>query len=93
MVKLLQVVANNLAKSRAPRDANKKHRRNFRPRQIRLNHLVLVCNHTSKPFEGKNKECIAVNFVGKGRVWVKTVMETSLKLAEKMSHPLKWTSE
>ena len=42
MVKLLQVIAYNLAKSSAARDGNKKHRKNFRPRQIKLNHPVLV---------------------------------------------------
>ena len=89
MFKLLQVGAYNLEKSRAARDGNKRHRKNFRPRQIKLNHPVLVCNHTSRPFKAKNKECIAVDFEGKGRVWVK---DPSPKPAGKMLHPLKWTS-
>ena len=51
MMKLLQVVAYNLAKSRAARDGNKLKRKNFRPRHIKVNHPVLVRNHTAKPFE------------------------------------------
>ena len=42
MMKLLQVVAYNLAKSRAARDGNKLKRKNFRPRHIKVNHPVLV---------------------------------------------------
>ena len=50
MMKLLQVVAYNLAKSRAARDRNKLKRKNFRPRHIKVNHPVLMRNHTAKPF-------------------------------------------
>ena len=51
MMKLLQVVAYNLAKSRAAKDGGSKQRRKFRPRHSKLNHPVLVRNYTSKPFE------------------------------------------
>ena len=50
MMKLLQVVAYNLAKSRTARDGNKLKRKNFRPRHIKVNHPVVMINHTAKPF-------------------------------------------
>ena len=50
MTKLLQVVAYNLAKSRTARDGNRLKRKNFRLKHIRINHPVLVRNHTAKAF-------------------------------------------
>ena len=47
MMKLLQVVAYNLAKSRMARDGNRLKRKNLRPRHIKINHPVLVRNHTA----------------------------------------------
>ena len=96
MMKLLQVVAYNLAKSRAARDANKLKRKNFRPRHIRVKHPVFVRNHTAKPFEAKSTDHICVGFQGKNRVCVKdnhgtitkvnrkdvTLIEMDIKIAE-----------
>ena len=64
MTKLLQVVAYNLAKSRTARDGNRLKRKNFRPRHIKINHPVLVRNHTTKPFEARSNDYICVGFKG-----------------------------
>ena len=70
MMKLLQVVAYNLAKSRAAQDGNKLKRKNFRPRHIKVNHPVLMRNHTAKPFEARSTDYICVGFQGNNRVFV-----------------------
>ena len=54
MMKLFQVVAYNLAKSRAARDGNKCMRKNFRPKHIKLNHPVVVKDHTAKAFKPRS---------------------------------------
>ena len=96
MMKLLQVVAYNLAKSRAARDGYKLKRKNFRPRRIKVNHPVLMRNHTAKPFEAKSTDHICVAFQGKNRIFVKdnhgtitkvnrkdvTLIEMDIKIAE-----------
>ena len=96
MMKLLQVVAYNLAKSRAARDGNKLKRKNFRPRHIKVNHPVLMRNHTAKLFKAKSTDHICVGFQGKNRVFVKdnhgtitkvnrkdvTLIEMDIKIAE-----------
>ena len=96
MMKLLQVVAYNLAKSRAARDGNKLKRKNFRPRHIKVNHPVLVRDHTAKPFEARSTDYICVGFQGNNRVFVKdnhgkitkvnrrdvTPIEMDIKIAE-----------
>ena len=71
MMKLFQVVAYNLAKSRAARDGNKRTRKNFRPKHIKLNHPVIVKDHTAKAFEPRNTDHLCVGFQGKNRVFVK----------------------
>ena len=71
MMKLFQVVAYNLAKSRAARDGNKCMRKNFRPKHIKLNHPVVVKDHTAKAFEPKSTDHLCVGFKGKNRVFVK----------------------
>ena len=71
MMKLFQVVAYNLAKSRAARDGNKICRKNFRPKHIKVNHPVLVRDHTSKPFTPRSTDHKCVGFEGKNRVFVK----------------------
>ena len=71
MMKLLQVVAYNLAKSRTARDGNRLKRKNFRPRHIKINHPVLVRNHTAKPFEARSNDYICVGFEGNNRILVK----------------------
>ena len=96
MMKLLQVVAYNLVKSRTARDGNKLKRKNFRPRHIKVNHPVLVRNHTAKPFEARSTDYICVGFQGNNRVFVKdnhgtitkvnrkdvTLVEMDIKIAE-----------
>ena len=71
MMKLLQVVAYNLAKSRTARDGNKLKRKNFRPRHIKVNHPVLVGNHIAKPFKARSTDYICIGFQGNIRVFVK----------------------
>ena len=88
MMKLLQVVAYNLAKSRAARDGNKLKRKNFRPRHIRVNYPVLVRNHTAKPFKAKNTDHICVGFQGKNRVFVKDNHGTITKVNRKDVTPI-----
>ena len=96
MMKLLQVVAYNLAKSRTARDGNRLKRKNFRPRHIKINHPVLVKNHTAKPFEARSNDYICVGFEGNNRILVKdnhgkitkvnrkdvTPIEMDIKIAE-----------
>ena len=71
MLKLFQVVAYNLAKSRAARDGNKCERKNFRPKHIKVNHPVVVKDHTAKAFEPRSTDHLCVGFKGKNRVFVK----------------------
>ena len=96
MMKLLQVVAYNLAKSRTVRDGNRLKRKNFRPRHIKINHPVLMRNHTAKPFEARSNDYICVGFEGNNRILVKdnhgkitkvnrkdvTPIEMDIKIAE-----------
>ena len=96
MMKLLQVVAYNLAKSRMARDGNRLKRKNFRPRHIKINHPVLQRNHTAKPFEARSNDYICVGFEGNNRILVKdnhgkitkvnrkdvTPIEMDIKIAE-----------
>ena len=96
MMKLLQVVAYNLAKSRTARDGNKLKRKNFRPRHIKVNHPVLMRNHTAKPFEARSTDYICIGFQGNNRVFMKdnhgtitkvnrkdvTLVEMDIKIAE-----------
>ena len=96
MMKLLQVVAYNLAKSRTARGGNRLKRKNFRPRHIKINHPVLVRNHTAKPFEARSNDYICVGFEGNNRILVKdnhgkitkvnrkdvTPIEMDIKIAE-----------
>ena len=96
MMKLLQVVAYNLAKSRTARDGNRLKRKNFRPRHIKINHPVLVRNHTTKPFEARSNDYICIGFEGNNRILVKdnhgkitkvnrkdvTPIEMDMKIAE-----------
>ena len=88
MMKLLQVVAYNLAKSRAARDRNKLKRKNFRPRHIKVNHPVLMRNHTAKPFEAKSTDHTCVGFQGKKRVFVKDNHGTITKVNRKDVTPI-----
>ena len=88
MMKLLQVVAYNLAKSRAAQDGNKLKRKNFRPRHIKVNHPLLVRNHTAKPFEARSTDHICIGFQGKNRVFVKDNHGTITKVNRKDVTPV-----
>ena len=69
---LYHVVAYNLAKSRTARDGNRiLKRKNFKPKHLKLNGLVLVRDHTSKAFEPKAIDHHIVDFCGKNQVLVK----------------------
>ena len=71
MQQLYHVVACNLAKSRAARDGNIiLKRKNFRPKQLKLNGLVLVRDHTLGAFQPKAVDQHIVDFYG-NRVLVK----------------------
>ena len=88
MMKLLQVVAYNLVKSRTARDGNKLKRKNFRPRHIKVNHQVLMRNHTAKPFEAKSTDYICVGFQGNNRVFVEDNHGTITKVNRKDVTPI-----
>ena len=88
MMKLLQVVAYNLAKSRAARDGNKLKRKNFRPRHIKVNHPVLMRKHTAKPFEARSTDYLWIGFQGNNRVFMKDNHGTITKLNRKDVTPV-----
>ena len=72
MQQLYHVVAYNLAKSRTARDGNRiLKRKNFKPKHLKPNGLVLVRDHTSKAFEPKAIDHHIVDFCGKNQVLVK----------------------
>ena len=72
MQQLYHVVAYNLAKSRTARDGNRiLKRKNFKPKHLKQNGLVLVRDHTSKAFEPKAIDHHIVDFCGKNQVLVK----------------------
>ena len=72
MQQLYHVVAYNLAKSRTARNGNRiLKRKNFKPKHLKLNGLVLVRDHTSKAFEPKAIDHHIVDFCGKNQVLVK----------------------
>ena len=72
MQQLYHVVAYNLAKSRTARDGNRiPKRKNFKPKHLKRNGLVLVRDHTSKAFEPKAIDHHIVDFCGKNQVLVK----------------------
>ena len=61
-----------MAKSRTARDGNRiLKRKNFKPKYLKLNGLVLVRDHTSKAFEPKAIDHHIVDFCGKNQVLVK----------------------
>ena len=72
MQQLYHIVAYNLAKSRTARDGNRiLKRKNFKPKHLKPNGLVLVRDHTSKTFEPKAIDRHIVDFCGKNQVLVK----------------------
>ena len=70
MQQLYHVVAYNLTKSRAARDGNTmkenepRKRKNFRPRELKQNGLVLVRDHISGAFEPQGIDHHIVDFSG-----------------------------
>ena len=72
MQQLYHIVAYNLAKSRTARDGNRiSKRKNFKPKHLKRNGLVLVRDHTSKAFEPKAIDHHIIDFCGKNQVLVK----------------------
>ena len=72
MQQLYHIVAYNLAKSRTARDGNRiLKRKNFKPKHLKRNGLVLVRDHTSEAFEPKAIDHHIVDFCGKNQVLVK----------------------
>ena len=72
MQQLYHIVAYNLAKSRAARDGNRTlKRKNFKPKHLKCNGLVLVRDHASKAFEPKAIDHHIIDFCGKNQVLVK----------------------
>ena len=64
MQQLYHVIAYNLAKSRTARDGNRiLKRKNFKPKHLKRNGLVLVRDHTSKAFEPKAIDHHIVDFL------------------------------
>ena len=72
MQQFYHIVAYNLAKSRTARDGNRiLKRKNFKPKHLKPNGLMLVRDHTSKAFEPKAIDHHIVDFCGKNQVLVK----------------------
>ena len=89
MQQLYLVVTYNLAKSRSARDGNRiLKRRNFKPKHLKLNGLVVVRDHTSKAFEPKAIDHHIVDFCGQNRVLVKDNYENTKKVHIKDVKPI-----
>ena len=72
MQQLYHVIAYNLAKSRTARHGNRiLKRKNFKPKHLKPNGLVLVRDHTSKALEPKAIDHHIVDFCRKNQVLVK----------------------
>ena len=89
MQQLYHVVAYNLAKSRTARDGNRiLKRKNFKPKHLKRNGLMLVRDHTSKAFEPKAIDHHIVNFCGKNQVQVKDNYGNTKKVHVKDVKPI-----
>ena len=89
MQQLYHVVAYNLAKSRTARDGNRiLKRKNFKPKHLKLNGLMLVRDHTSKAFEPKATNHHIVDFCGKHQVLVKDNYGNTKKVHVKDVKPI-----
>ena len=89
MQQLYHVVAYNLAKSRTARDGNRiLKRKNFKPKHLKPNGLVLVRDHTSKAFEPKAINHHIVDFCGKNQVLVKDNYGNAKKVHVKDVKPI-----
>ena len=89
MQQLYHIVAYNLAKSRTARDGNRiLKRKNFKPKHLKPNGLVLVRDHTSKAFEPKAINHHIVDFCGKNQVLVKDNYGNTKKVHVKDVKPI-----
>ena len=89
MKQLYHIVAYNLAKSRTARDGNRiLKRKNFKPKHLKTNGLVLVKDHTSKAFEPKAIDHHIVDFCGKNQVLVKDNYGNTKKVHVKDVKPI-----
>ena len=89
MQQLYHIVAYNLAKSRAARDGNRTlKRKNFRPKQLKLNGLVFVRDHTSKAFKPRVKDYHIVDLFGQNKVIVKDNYGVIMKVHRKDVQPV-----
>ena len=89
MQQLYHVIAYNLAKSRTARDGNRiLKRKNFKPKHLKPNGLVLVRDHTSKAFEPKAIDHHIVDFCGKNQVLVKDNYGNTKKVHVKDVKPI-----
>ena len=89
MQQLYHVVAYNLAKSRTARDGNRiLKRKNFKPKHLKRNGLVLVRDYTSKAFEPKAIDHHIVDFCGKNQVLVKDNYGNKKKVHAKDVKPI-----
>ena len=89
MQQLYHVIAYNLAKSRTARDGNRiLKRKNFKPKHLKRNGLVLVRDHTSKAFEPKAIDHHIVDFCGKNQVLVKDSYGNKKKVHVKDVKPI-----
>ena len=89
MQQLYHIVAYNLAKSRTARDGNRNlKRKNFKPKHLKPNGLVLVRDHTSKAFEPKAINHHIVDFCGKNHVLVKDNYGNTKKVHVKDVKPI-----
>ena len=89
MQQLYHVVVYNLAKSRTARDGNRiLKRKNFKPKHLKRNGLVLVRDHTSKAFEPKAIDHHIVDFCGKNQVLVKDSYGNKKKVHVKDVKPI-----
>ena len=89
MQQLYHVVAYNLAKSRTARDGNRiLKRKNFKPKHLKPNGLMLVRDHTSKAFEPKAIDHHIVDFCGKNQVLVKDNYRNKKKVHVKDVKPI-----
>ena len=89
MQQLYHIIAYNLAKSRTARDGNRiLKRKNFKPKHLKPNGLVLVRDHTSRAFECKAIDHHIVDFCGKNQVLVKDNYENTKKVHVKDVKPI-----
>ena len=89
MQQLYHVIAYNFTKSRTARDGNRiLKRKNFKPKHLKPNDLVVVRDHTSKAFEPKAIDHHIVDFCGKNQVLVKDKYGNNKKVHIKDVKPI-----